>query len=280
MTELAKDVTEKRGPGRPPTLRPPEAQEEGNFVPIASSGTITVDDISDQFDPTASVNLEQQSRNPFADYPQKLIEGRFYPRDHRLDEMKKSDLLQYCIRNEYFAKEWTIRKGIPPNTKDQHEKILGVETSWDDTRIRSFIDRKETHVFPSHHLVFCNLPPTKPGVPRIFSYKSWLTKRFRAVWFDLPWPMPTVEEPYRMGDPLKCAIVDDDSIRAQMFFMRQVKTGKVIMRMASKGFPVFGLLRDDGTRSLPILRRIYTNATRGSADLRMWEREEKGLPEL
>ena len=260
----------KRGPGRPP-------KEQLEEAPVKSS-VLSIDDISDQFDPGATVRLEQESRNPFADYPVKLIEARYYPRNQLLDQMSKDDLLKYCISNEFLAKEWLIKRGIPKDSKDQHEKILGIETSWQADKVRGFIDSKETHTFPSHHLVFCNLPPTKPGVPRMLPFKSWITRRFRMIWFDLQWPMPTREDPYRVGKHNQCAIVDDDSIRAQMFFERQVKTGAVIPKMNGK-LPMFSLLRDDATKSLPILRRIFANGTKGSADLRLWEREEGKLPE-
>lgn len=256
---------EKKGPGRPPKKKSP-------YLSIA--------DISDQFDPNSSnAAIRRQRRDPFADYPVKLLELRYYPRDKRLDDMGKDDLLEYCTKNSYLSKDWQVIRITPQVGKDQHERISEIRTDWDEERIRQFIDRKETHVIPSHFLVFTTFPPTKPKVPHAIALKSWITKRFRTIWFDLAWPLPSPDDPYLEGEPYKCAIVDDDSVRAQMFFVRQVKTGKVIPRQNGQNSAYF-LLKDDAKESLPILERIYTNATRGSADLRLWEKEEGSLPSV
>lgn len=244
-------------------------------------GVVSIDALNDTIEQNPGL-AARGARNPFSDYPVRLIEARYYTRDPRLDEMKKGELLDYCIRNEYFSREWVVDRGVKPMDKDQHVRVLQIKTDWDADQIRAFIDSKETHTFPSHHLVFCNIPGPKPGVPYGIALKSWITKRFRRVWFDLQWELPTPENPYREGEPNKCAIVDDDSIRAQLFFTREVKTGKVIPRRIGNGrdsMYMFSLLGGDAARSLEILRNIYTRGTRGSADLQLWEREG-GLPSL
>lgn len=257
----------------------PDEQELKFVLEDNTSGVISIDDVADQYDPNTSMRIEQSTRNPFAGYPSRIIEARFYPRNPILDNMTRDDLLQYCVRNELFHKEWIIQKGIPPNAKDQHEKVLSIRTEWKKEKILSFIDRKQTHRFPSHYLVFCNLPPTKPGLARSIPVKSWITRRFRSVWFDMSWPLPTPEDPYRKGEPNKCAIVDDDSMRAQLFFIREPKSGKVVQRQLADGIPAFHLLTNDAAQSLPILRRIFVNGTKGSPDLQAWEKEF-GLPEM
>jgi len=251
-----------------------------DMVETKAPGVLSIDDVADQYDPNTTVQMERAAQNPFAGYPIKIIEARYYPRDPQLDAMSLNDLLQYCTRNELFHREWIVQRGLLPNSKDQHERVIGIKTDWKKEKILQYIDRRQTHRFPSHHLVFCNLPPTKPGLPRIFPVKSWITRRFRSVWFDLAWPLPTPEDPYRIGDPFKCAIVDDDSMRAQMFFMREPRTGKVVMRTMTKGVPTYHLLAGDGPISLPILRRIFTNGTKGSADLQLWGKEFGGIPDL
>jgi len=241
---------------------------------------LSIADIAGQVDPSASMaGIERQARNPFANYPVRLVEARYFPRDKALDDMSKEELLQYCIRNELFADEWRITRGIFPKSKDQHEKILEIKTDWEEGKIVSFIDARQTHTFPAHHLVFTNIVSPKPGLAHMQPVKSWITNRYRMIHFHMPWPLPTPEKPYAKGKPNQCAIIDDDSIRAQLFFVREVRTGKVIPNKDGNRAKYF-LLKDEAEKSLAILRRIYDNGTKGSPDLRLWKKEEGELPEV
>lgn len=234
-------------------------------------------DLTDEFDPEGVDSGDRAAFNPFSNYPIRLITARYYPRNSLLDTMDEIALLDYCIKNEYFNREWNIVRGIDKDSRDQHEKVLRIKTDWKREQILQYIERRETHTFPSHYLVFTNMIPKKAGLPYAISLKSWITRRFRMIWFDLPWPLPTVDSPEK-GKPNQCAVVDDDSIRAQLLYTRQVRTGKVIRRKDGNKASFFLLKRDQET-SLPILRKIYENGTKGSSDLQRWAREEGGLPE-
>jgi len=249
--------------------------------PKTRRDVVSIDEITDNVDFNAGT-LERQGRNPFAGYPIRLIEARYYPRDPLLDQLSRDELIQYCIRNEFFSRQWIVKKGIDPTSEDKHKKVMNIKTDWKKEEILRFIDSKQTHTFPSHHLVFIKVPSPKQGVPYMYPAKSWYSKRFERIWFDLQWPMPTPEDPMREGMPNQCAIVSDDSIRAQMFFRRQVKTGKVIRRKVGEGngsINMFALWERDQARSLEILRDIFLRGTKGSADLQAWKREGD-LPSL
>lgn len=261
-----------------------EATESGpEVVETPFDNTLSVDDIVNQYDPSVDMKgIGEKGRHPFAGYPVKLIKARYYPKNPAIDLMKKDELVQYCIKNEFFHKDWRITRQIVATDLDKHPKVTKVEmpNEWDADRIRRYIDSKETHTFPSHWIVFTNIAPRKKEVPHSLSIKSWITKRFRVVRFNLPWPLPTPQRPYDAGQPNKCTIVDDDSIRAQLFFKRQVKTGKVIPNMlGDTTTPAYFLLTGDYQQSSIILRNIFENGTRKSAALRQWEREG-GIPEI
>lgn len=262
------------------TLNDTEAYKRpvGRPRKIALSEGVSMLDLSDEFDPDAGDSAERSAFNPFGNYPIRLITARYYPRNSLLDSMDETALLEYCIRNEYFHKDWHIVRGIQKDSKDQHDRILSIKTDWKREQILAYIDKRETHTFPSHHLVFTNVAPKKAGLPHAISLKSWMTRRFRMIWFDLPWPMATAENP-EPGKPNQCAVVDDDSVRAQLLYTRQPRTGKVIRRKDGNKASYF-LLKRDQEVSLPILRKIFENGTKGSADLQRWAKEEGGLPEV
>jgi len=261
-----------------------------DFVPapppfVSKDNALGMDDLADQFD-ESGIGMDQfreRAKNPFTGYPVRLVKARFYPRNPIMDRMSKEDLIQFCIRNLLFHKDWVVQRGFDVKGKDQHEMILNVDVpnGWDADKIREYIDRRQTHTFPSHHLVFTRHRPTKPGVPHAIALKSWFTKRPAMIWFNLAWPLPTPENPYEQGEPMRCQLVDDDSVRAQLFFVRQRVTGKVISRKIgqdSKSDSYF-LLKDDQARSAPLLERIFRAGTRGSATMKDWEKTG-GLPEL
>ncbi len=279
----------KGQPGKDRLVELLAADDERDMVGpvIQEDDTLDMDELSEDFS-ESSPGMDQfreAARNPFTGYPIKLIKARYYPRDPLIDRMSKEDLTQFCIRNEFLHRSWVVRRGFDKQDKDQHERILGIEMDgWDADRLRQYVDQRQTHTFPSHHLVFTRIKPPKPGVPHIIAMKSWFTKRHRSIWFDLQWPMPTPENPYQKGDPMRCAVVDDDSLRAQLFYTRQHITGKIISRKIGNDSKIdsYFLLRkpqDDQARSAPLLHRIFEQGTRGSKLLQDWEKDG-GLPDL
>jgi hypothetical protein len=259
------------------------------------SNVISMKDADADFDPSVDIGrVGSRAANPFApeNYDIKLLKVRYFPRNPDLDIMKKTELLEYCIKNELFADGWKVIHSEA--SKDAMFKypvtsinITKAKETWSLEKIREFIDITETHFVPAHWLVFTNLPPTKrwespkqPGVAHTIALKSWITKRHQNIWFEMAWPLPTPENPYTQGKPQKCAIVDDDSIRAQLLYIRQPRTGAVVPREVN-GISSYFLLSKEMDKSSNILRNIFTRGTKGSKDLQKWGKEMKGgIPNL
>jgi len=281
------DIPEKvrNKPGPKPKIKTEEASAPAIIVPklpkVSDGGVLSIDDLIEQYDPDGDKASERKARDPFADYEQSLVMARKYPKNPQLDQMDKAELLNYCIEANIFKKGWVVRRGKTPETFD---RTIVKEVKTDDSKeqILAYIDKRETVKFPAHWLVFTNLSNRNPALPWSRGVKSWYTNRFESCAFEMQWPLPTPLDPYRKAEKLNaCAIIQDDSVRAQLFFMIQPAKGKVIRRMNGDK-NAFVLLKTE-EKSIAILERIFTAGTKGAAeykDLRLWEKHFKGLPEI
>lgn len=226
-----------------------------------------------------SLKAEKEAKSPFADYPQLLLEVFLRPPNPGLERWDKADLLMWCMKNDIYHRDWTLKRDVV-SKRDEHLMVKGITTDWSADKIRQWIFGRLTRRVPSHWVVFNLSGDTKPGLAHSRGVKSWITKRFMDCTFDLQWPLSTPRDPYVIGRENQCCVVDDDTVRAQLFYVRKAVTGEVIRRCIDppkNRQPMYGLFKRDAP-ALVILERIYRNGTKGSGALRQWAKEAGSLP--